>query len=142
LRFGVKMRLPIHSAKFLREKAIVMLQAAIEVEAEEFVAQYRDRLDARGRQQVIRNGYLPRRKIVTGLGPIPVSMPRVRDRAGEGIRFHSSLVPAYVRRAKSVDALLPWLYLKGIAAGDIQQALEALIGKEAKRFCRPMWSGG
>lgn len=119
-------------SEFLREKAIVMLQVAVEAEVEEFLAHYRERRDTLGRSQVIRNGYLPRREIVTGLGPIPVSMPRVRDRAGEGIRFQSSLVPAYVRRAKSVDALLPWLYLKGIAAGDMQQALEALIGKEAK----------
>jgi putative transposase len=111
---------------------MVMLQAAVEAEAEEFVARYRDRRDARGRSKIVRNGYLPRREIVTGLGPIAVSMPRVRDRLGEVIRFRSSLVPAYVRRAKSIDALLPWLYLKGVASGDIHQALEALLGKEAK----------
>jgi putative transposase len=118
--------------ELLREKATVMLQAAVEAEAEEFLAHYRERRDGLGRQQVIGNGYLPRREIVTGLGPLAVSMPRVRDRSGEGIRFCSSLVPAYVRRAKAVDALLPWLYLKGIAAGDIPQALAALLGQEVK----------
>src|SRR4051794_904114 len=87
-------------SEFLREKAMVMLQAAVEAEAEDFIAQYRDRRDGNDRQQVIRNGYLPQRELLTGLGPLAISMPRVRDRTGEGIRFRSSLVPAYVRRAK------------------------------------------
>jgi transposase-like protein len=121
-------------SEFLREKAVLMLQAAVEAEAEEFVARYAERRDAQGHRQVVRNGYLPQREIVTGIGALAVSVPRVRDQAGEGLQFRSSLVPAYVRRAKSLDALLPWLYLKGIAAGEIESALQVLVGKQAKNL--------
>lgn len=116
----------------IREKASVMLQAAVEAEVEAFVSQYAHLRDEHGRAQVVRNGYLPAREILTGVGGIEVSVPRVRDRGEEGIGFRSSLVPAYVRRAKSVDAVLPWLYLKGIAAGQMQEALQALLGANAK----------
>lgn len=121
-------------SEFLREKAVLMLQAAVEAEAEEFIARHSDRRDELGRRQVIRNGYLPQREIVTGIGALSVAMPRVRDQSEEGIAFRSSLVPTYVRRAKSVDALLPWLYLKGIAAGEIETALQVLLGKQAKNL--------
>jgi transposase-like protein len=121
-------------SEFLREKAVLMLQAAVEAEAEEFIVRHSDRCDELGRRQVVRNGYLPRREIVTGIGALSVSMPRVRDQSAEGVTFRSSLVPAYVRRAKSVDALLPWLYLKGIAAGEIETALQVLLGKQAKNL--------
>lgn len=115
-----------------------MLQAAVEAEAEEFVARHADRRDERGRREVVRNGYLPRREVLTGIGPLAVSVPRVGDAGAEGVQYRSSLVPAYVRRAKSVDALLPWLYLKGIAAGEVESALQVLLGKEAKNLSAPV----
>lgn len=84
--------------------------------------------DLNGKQAVVRNGYLPERAILTGLGPVAVKVPRVKDRTGQGIRFESKLVPHYVRRAASVDAVLPWLYLRGISQADIGPAFEALVG--------------
>jgi len=113
---------------FLREKASSLLQAAIEAECQELLSRYDGVNDLYGRRGVVRNGYLPEREVVTGLGPVAVKVPRVRDRSGEGIRFESRLVPAYVRRAASVDAVLPWLYLRGIAQADVGPALAALLG--------------
>jgi transposase-like protein len=118
--------------ELLREKARELLQAAVNAECGEFLERFAERRDPIGRQAVVRNGYHPERSIVTGLGPVPVKVPRVRDRSGEGIRFQSELVPRYVRRAASVDALLPWLYLRGIAQREIAPALSALLGEKAK----------
>jgi len=117
--------------ELLREKAAALLQTAVKVECAEFLERFADRRDAAGRRAVVRNGYLPERQIVTGIGPVAVKVPRVRDRSGEGVRFESKLVPAYVRRAKSVDAVLPWLYLRGISAAEIGGALSALLGEQA-----------
>ncbi len=113
---------------FLREKASVLLQAAIEAECQELLSSYEGVRDLRGRRGVVRNGYLPQREVVTGLGPVAVKVPRVKDRTAQGIRFESRLVPSYVRRAASIDAVLPWLYLRGIAQADVGPALEALLG--------------
>jgi len=85
-----------------------------------------------GRLAVVRNGHLPAREIPTGVGPVPVKVPKVRSRTGEPVVFRSSLVPPYVRKARRVEAALPWLYLKGIATGQMQEALEVLAGAEAK----------
>lgn len=85
-----------------------------------------------GRQAVVRNGYLPERTIQTGLGDVKVKVPKVRDRSGSGIRFNSTLLPPYLKRAKSIEELLPWLYLKGISTGDYQEALSSLLGDQAK----------
>lgn len=120
--------------ELLREKAGELLQAAVQAECAEFLERFAERRDPAGRRAVVRNGYLPQRRIVTGIGPVAVKMPRVRDRSGEGIRFESKLVPAYVRRARSLDATLPWLYLRGISAADIGGALKALLGEEAPRL--------
>jgi len=81
---------------------------------------------------VVRNGYLPEREILTGVGAVPVKVPKVRSRREEPVVFRSSLVPPYVRKARRVEAALPWLYLKGISTGRMQEALEVLIGPEAK----------
>jgi putative transposase len=114
----------------LREKASELLQAAINAECAELLAQYAQVRDMNGKQAVVRNGYLPQRSILTGLGPVAVKVPRVKDRTGQGIRFESKLVPHYVRRAASVDAVLPWLYLRGISQADVGPALEALVGPD------------
>jgi len=83
------------------------------------------------KQAVVRNGYLPERTIQTGLGDIPVKVPKVRDRSGQGIKFNSQLVPPYLKRTKNLEEFIPWLYLKGISTGDMQPALEALLGEGA-----------
>jgi len=95
------------------------------------LAQYADRHDGQGRQAVVRNGYLPEREVQTGIGAVRVQVPRVRDRSGAGTRFHSALLPPYIRRSKSLEALLPWLYLKGVSTGDFSEALQALLGPDA-----------
>jgi len=116
--------------ELLREKAMELLQAAVNAECADFLSRFAEQRDGAGRCALVRNGYLPARSIVTGIGPVSVSVPRIRDRSGQGIRFESKLVPTYVRRAKSMDAALPWLYLRGISQADTGPALEALVGKD------------
>lgn len=115
----------------LRQGAQRLLAQAIEAEIAVLLAQYAARHDAQGRQAVVRNGYLPEREVQTGIGAVRVKVPRVRDRSGTGIQFHSALLPPYMRRSKSLEALLPWLYLKGVSTGDFAEALQALLGPEA-----------
>ena len=112
-----------------------MLQAAIEAEADDFIRLHADRVDDAGRRQVVRNGYLPGRKVVTGAGQLEVHQPRVRDRSPDvenRVRFSSKILPPYLRRSKSIDELLPWLYLKGISTGDFNEALQSLLGADCK----------
>ena len=115
----------------LRQGAQRLWAHAIEVEVSMLVARYADHHDAQGRQAVVRNGYLPEREGQTGIGAVRVQVPRVRDRRGVGIRCHSALLPPYVRRSKSLEALVPWLYLKGVSTGDVSEALPALLGPDA-----------
>lgn len=119
-------------SELLRTGAQRLIRQAVEAELAELLAQYADQTDKHGRAAVVRNGYLPQRAVVTGLGPVAVRVPKVRSRTEERGSFHSSLVPPYVRRAKTLDAALPWLYLKGISTGQMQEALEVLVGPEAK----------
>ena len=114
----------------LREGARALLAQAIEAEVAEFLAQHRDQQDEAGRARVVRNGYLPARTIQTGIGDIGVKAPRVRDRAG-AVRFSSAILPPYLRRTKTIEELLPWLYLKGISTGDFSEALASLLGRDA-----------
>lgn len=116
----------------LRSGARALIQQAVEAELQAFLTDYRNVTDLKGRQTVVRNGYLPEREIVTGVGNVAVKIPKVRDRSGGGIKFNSSLVPPYVRKAKRVEAALPWLYLRGISTGDMQEALSVLLGNGAK----------
>jgi putative transposase len=118
--------------ELLRSGARALIQQAIEAELQAFLGDYAKVTDLRGRQTVVRNGYLPEREIVTGVGNVAVKIPKVRDRSGGGIKFNSALVPPYVRKAKRVEAALPWLYLRGISTGDMQEALSVLLGDEAK----------
>ena len=115
----------------LRQRASELLAMAVDAEVQDLLARYADVRNAHGHAGVVRNGYLPEREILTGIGPVPIKVPRVRDRTDSGIEFKSALVPAYVRRAASVDAALPWLYLHGISQKDIGSALKALVGPEA-----------
>ena len=114
----------------LREGAQRMLGAAIEAEVTVFLERFGEQKTMGGRQRMVRNGHLPGRTIQTGVGSMEVTMPRVRDRE-KVIRFTSSLLPPYIRRTKTLEELLPWLYLKGISTGGFQEALTALLGREA-----------
>jgi transposase-like protein len=114
----------------LRQGAQELLVQAIETEVSEFLASHRELKDADGKQRVVRNGYLPERSIQTGIGDVAVKAPRVRDRAGE-IKFSSSILPPYLRRTRSLEELLPWLFLKGLSTSDFSSALTALLGKDA-----------
>jgi putative transposase len=115
----------------LRQGAQRLLAQAIEAEIAVLFAQYADHHDAQGRQAVVRNGHLPEREVHTGIGAVRVKVPRVRDRSGLGIHFHSAILPPSIRRSKSLAALLPWLSLKGVSTGDFSEALQALLGPEA-----------
>jgi transposase-like protein len=116
--------------ELIRNGARELISRAVEAELAEFMARH-ETLLADGRRAVVRNGHLPARTIQTGVGDVEIEVPRVRDRSGSGIRFHSSLLPPYLRRARSVEELLPWLYLKGVSTGDFQEALGALLGDNA-----------
>lgn len=99
--------------ELVREGAQRMLQAAIEAEVEEFLVEHAPRRDEEGRRLVVRNGFLPTREILTGAGSLAVRQPRVRDNdpdKGRRVRFSSSILPPYLRRSKSIEELIPWLY--------------------------------
>ena len=122
--------------EILRQGARALLAQAVEAEVADFLAKHGDLRTEDGRQRVVRHGHLPEREVMTGIGPVAVRQPRVRDReAGAGdpgrIRFSPAIVPPYVRRSKSIETLLPILYLKGISTGDFSEALAALLGKDA-----------
>ncbi len=127
---GVPLAVADALTEVLRRGAKELLQQAVEVEVAEAIAQYAGLKDEQGRQRVVRNGYLPERSIQTGLGEVAVRAPRVRDRAGE-LKFSSRLLPPYLRRTRSLDELLPWLYLKGLSSSDFSGALTALLGPAA-----------
>jgi transposase-like protein len=119
----------------LREGARRMLMQAIEAEVETFLAAHAGLVDEQGRRRVVRNGHAPERQLQTGIGPVAVRRPKVRDRGaaadGEPIRFTSAILPAYLRRTRNIEELLPWLYLKGVSTGQFAEALTALLGPEA-----------
>jgi putative transposase len=118
----------------LRDGARRMLMQAIEAEVEAFLAAHAALADAQGRRRMVRNGHAPERRIQTGIGPIVVRRPKVRDRGAKdsaSIRFTSAVLPAYLRRARNVEELLPWLYLKGVSTGQFDEALAALLGPKA-----------
>jgi len=118
----------------VRNGARALLAQAVEAEVAALLSMHADKLTDDGRQRLVRHGHLPEREIMTGVGPVAVRCPRVRDRVGEGgerIRFSSALLPPYARRSKSLEVLIPILYLKGISTGDFEEALAALLGKDA-----------
>src|SRR6202163_4782413 len=120
--------------EILRTGARRLIAQAVEAEFETFLASNAELVLADGRQRVVRHGHDPVRAIQTGIGPVEVQKPKARDRgptAGARIRFTSNILPKWARRTKSLDALLPVLYLRGISAGDFQEALAALLGKDA-----------
>uniref|UniRef100_B8HMV7 Mutator family transposase n=1 Tax=Cyanothece sp. (strain PCC 7425 / ATCC 29141) TaxID=395961 RepID=B8HMV7_CYAP4 len=117
--------------ELVRNGARQIIAQAVEAELQGFLAQYESLQDDQGRQAVVRNGYLPERTIVTGVGEVAIQVPKVRDRSGRGIKFNSTLLPPYLKRVQSVEEVLPWLYLKGISTGDFSEALASLLGAQA-----------
>ena len=116
----------------LRQGAKDLITKAVQAELDVFLSRYQDVVDEQGRRSVVRNGYLPERDIMTGIGPVEIKVPKTRDRSGQGIHFRSELLPPYIKRTMSVETVLPWLYLKGISTSDFSEALAALLGKDAK----------
>ena len=118
----------------LRNGARALLAQAVEAEVTALLSLHADKLTDDDRARLVRHGHLPEREIMTGIGPVAVRCPRVRDRVGEGserIRFSSAILPPYARRSKSLEVLIPILYLKGVSTGDFEEALVALLGKDA-----------
>jgi transposase-like protein len=120
--------------EILRNGARALLSQAVETEVTDFLGRHAELKTEAGHQRVVRHGHLPEREIMTGIGPVAVRQPRVRDReavGGERIRFSPTILPPYARRTKSLEVLIPILYLKGISTGGFEEALGALLGKDA-----------
>jgi putative transposase len=119
----------------LRAGARRLLAQAVEMEADAFLAAMQDLRLPDGRARLVRHGHAPERDIQTGIGPVPVARVRIRDRGATGtedrVRFSSNILPKWARRTRSLDALLPVLYLRGVSTGDFQEALSVLLGKDA-----------
>ncbi len=121
---------PLH--ELLRQGARDLIAKAGVPELTTFLDQYADKTLEDGRRAVIRNGHLPERTIQTGIGDVSVQVPKVRDHSSHGAGFNSSLLPPYLKRTRSIEELIPWLYLKRISTCDYQEALAALLGDQAK----------
>lgn len=120
--------------ELVRSGARKLIEQAIEAELATLLSAHAEEKTADGHARLVRHGHLPERNILTGVGPVPVKVPRVRDRGAgaDKITFTPSILPRYLRKARSVEDLLPWLYLKGVSSGDFQEALAALLGPNAK----------
>ena len=119
----------------LRTGARNMLVTALEAEIADYIALYAEERDSKGKRLVVRNGHCPEREIQTPLGAMPIARPRVNDRRvdedGVRMRFTSKILPPYLRKTKTLEELIPWLYLRGISTGDFSEALSALIGEDS-----------
>jgi transposase-like protein len=118
-------------SELLRSGAKKLISQAVEAELQVLLHHYKDVRLLDGRQAVVRNGFLPDRTVQTGVGDVEVKVPKVRDRSGAGVKFNSNLLPPYLKRAKSIEELIPWLYLKGISTGNLQESLTSLLGERA-----------
>ena len=118
--------------ELLRRGAQDLIRQAVEAELQELLEQHSTRRTEEGRAGVVRSGYLPERELQTGVGPVTVRIPKVRAKTGKPVTFRSALVPPYVRKTKSLEAALPWLYLKGVSSGEMGEALKVLVGPEAQ----------
>ena len=119
-------------SELLLSGAQKLIYQAVEAELYDCLEQHTERRTPAGNAGVVRNGYLPERELQTSLGPVTVKIPKVRAKTGEPVSFQSALVPPYVRKTRSLEAALPWLYLKGISSGEMGAALEVLVGPKAK----------
>ena len=116
----------------VREGARRIIAQAVEAELNVFLNEHAEARDALGRRAVVRNGYQPQRQVLTGVGPVTVRMPKTRDRGGEGRCFRSELLPPYLKKTRRLEAVIPWLYLKGVSTNDFDEALQALFGESVK----------
>lgn len=126
--------------EILRDGARILLTTAVETEIEILISQYKDFKDELGQLRIVRNGHLQEREIQTGIGTVYVKVPRIRDRhhlASKRLRFISSILPHYLCKTKSMEQLILWLYLKGISTGDFNDALAALVNKNAPGVSAP-----
>ncbi|MFN0133996.1 MAG: IS256 family transposase [Phycisphaerales bacterium] len=116
----------------LRTGAVKLLASAVQAEVAAWIDDHAHVVAGDGRRQVVRNGSMPEREVVTGIGPVKVKQPRVHDRRPEPDRekFTSAILPPYLRKTRSMEELIPWLYLKGVSSGDFSEALAALIGAD------------
>jgi hypothetical protein len=115
----------------LRTGAQKLIATAVEAKLASYLAQFADLRTETGHAAVIRNGHHPARPFQTGIGPVNVRIPKVRSKDGTPVTFRSALVPPYVRRTKTLEAALPWLYFKGISSGEMGAALNVLLGSDA-----------
>jgi putative transposase len=118
--------------ELLKTGAQQLIATAVEAELVSYLAQFTGLRTDVGHAAVVRNGHHPARPFQTGIGPVSVRIPKVRSKDGTPVTFRSALVPPYVRRTKTLEAALPWLYLKGISSGEMAPALKVLLGPEAK----------
>ena len=116
----------------LRTGAQRLKASAVEAELEGFLAQFAEARTAAGHAAVVCNGHHPARAVQTGIGPVNVRIPKVRSKDGKPVTFRSALVPPYVRKTRTFEAALPWLYLKGVSSGEMGAALKVLLGPDAK----------
>ena len=116
----------------VREGARRIVAQAVEAELKGFLEDHSEARDGLGRRAVVRNGYQPQRKVLTGVGPVTVRLPKTRDRGGQGRCFRSQLLPPYLKKTRRLEAVIPWLYLKGVSTNDFDEALEALFGESVK----------
>ncbi len=116
-------------SELVRDGARRNIRQAVDTELGAFLEEHAGERDARGRRAVVRNGYLPSREVLTGVGPVRVQVPRTRDRSGAGRCFRSELLPPYLKKTRRVEAVIPWLYLKGVSTNDFD---EALFGESVK----------
>ena len=135
--------------ELLREGAQRLIEQAVGVELEALLAQPGGGRTEAGTAGIVRNGFLPERELQTGVGPVTVRIPKVRAKTGEPVTFRSALVPPYVRKTKSLEAAVPWLYLKGVSSGEMGEALKVLVGPDAPGLSpstvsrlKQVWGGG
>ena len=124
--------------ELLRTGAEQLIYQALEGELQELMAEHSGRRTEDGKAGVVRNDYQPERELQTSVGPVTVRIPKVRSKTGDPVTFHSALVLPYVRKTKSLEAALPWLYLKGISTGEMSESLKVLVGRQRKA-CRRAW---
>ena len=116
----------------VREGARRIIAQAVEAELKDFLENHSEAQDGLGRRAVVRNGYQPQRQVLTGVGPVTVRLPKTRDRGAERRCFRSQLLPPYLKKTRRLEAVIPWLYLKGVSTNDFDEALEALFGESVK----------
>jgi putative transposase len=139
VEFGRRDEITDPLTELLRAGAQRLLHQAVEMELQEFLGIYASQRTVEGKAAVVRNGYLPERELQTGIGPVTVRVPKVRSKTGEPVTFRSALVPPYVRKTQSLEAALPWLYLKGVSSGEMESALKVWWVRR-RPACQPVRS--